>query len=282
MLQSLYDFLFQFIKFIKLSDIIDVTIVAYVIYKTIRLIRETRAEQLIKGIVILLVVTQLSDWLNLNTINFILKNTMQVGVLALLVVFQPELRRALEQMGRSRFGNMFVFEEYNTESSIALAIEEIAKAVHTLSQNRIGALMVIERDTKIGDIIRTGITMDSIISAELLVNIFIPNTPLHDGAVVIRENKIKAAACFLPLTQNQNLSKELGTRHRAALGISENSDAVVIVVSEETGKISFALDGDLTRNLTVETLKKALNKTIQISREKKNKKKLISWKGKGK
>jgi diadenylate cyclase len=267
---------------VKLSDIVDVMIVGYVIYKAIKLIRETRAEQLIKGIVILLVVTQLSDWLKLNTINFILRNTMQVGVLALLVVFQPELRRALEQMGRSRFGNMFNFEEYNTEGNIAMAIEEIAKAVHTLSQNRIGALMVIERYTKIGDIIRTGITMDSLISAELLVNIFIPNTPLHDGAVIIRENKIKAAACFLPLTQNQNLSKELGTRHRAALGISENSDAVVIVVSEETGKISVALDGDLTRNLTIETLKKALNKTLQTNRDKKSKKKLLSWKGKGK
>ncbi|MGE4283565.1 MAG: diadenylate cyclase CdaA [Clostridia bacterium] len=282
MLQNLYNFLLQLIKFIKLSDIIDIIIVAYVIYKAVRLISETRAEQLIKGIVVLLVVTQLSEWLNLNTINFILKNTMQVGVLALLVVFQPELRRALEQVGRSRFGNIFNFEEYNTESNIAFAIEEIAKAVQTLSQNRIGALLVVERDTKIGDIIRTGITMDATISAELLVNIFIPNTPLHDGAVIIRENKIKAAACFLPLTQNENLSKELGTRHRAALGMSENSDAVVVAVSEETGKISFALYGDLTRNLTVETLKKALNKTIQIGREKKRKKKLISWKGKSK
>ncbi|MDK2800297.1 MAG: diadenylate cyclase [Clostridiales bacterium] len=279
-IEKFSEYIFHYIKFIKFSDIIDVIIVAFAIYKAIRLIRETRAEQLIKGIVILLVVTQLSDWLQLNTINFILKNTMQVGVLALLVVFQPELRRALEQMGRSRFGNIFNFEEYSTEKDVNITIEEVAKAVQSLSQNRIGALIVFERETKIGDIIRTGITMDSMISAELLVNIFIPNTPLHDGAVIIRDSKIKAAGCFLPLTQNQNLSNELGTRHRAALGISENSDAVVIVVSEETGKVSVALDGDLTRNLTIETLKKALHKTLLINRDNKSKKKLLSWKGK--
>ncbi|NLY42383.1 MAG: TIGR00159 family protein [Clostridiaceae bacterium] len=280
MLQNVYSYIVHFFSFINISDIIDISIVAFVVYKLIKLIRETRAEQLIKGIVILLVVTQLSEWLKLNTINFILVNTMQVGVVALLVVFQPELRRALEQMGRSRFGNMFNFEEYDSENDINAVIEEISKAVQTLSQNRIGALIVLERDTKIGDIIRTGVTIDSVISAELLVNIFVPNTPLHDGAVIIRKNKIKAAACFLPLSQNQNLSKELGTRHRAALGISENSDAVVIVVSEETGKISIALDGDLTRNLTIEILKKALNKTLQSNRQKNNKKKLLSWKGK--
>lgn len=279
MLNSVFSFIYQYMKVIRLTDIIDIAIVAFVIYKGVRLIRETRAEQLIKGIVILLVVTQVSEWLQLNAINFILKNTMQVGVTALLVVFQPELRRALEHVGRSKFGNLFNFDE-NAENDIAKVIEEIAKAVQTLSQNRIGALIVIERDTKIGDIIRTGITLDSSISAELLVNIFVPNTPLHDGAAIIRENKIKAAACFLPLTQNQELSKELGTRHRAALGISENSDAVAIVVSEETGKISVALSGDLTRNLTVETLKKALNKTLQPNRSKKTKNKLLLWKEK--
>lgn len=279
MLNTIISHIFQYIRFIRLTDIVDIAIVAFVIYKGVSLIRETRAEQLIKGIVILLVVTQLSEWLQLNAINFILRNTMQVGVTALLVVFQPELRRALEHMGRSKFGNLFSFDE-NIESDITSVIEEIAKAVQILSQNRIGALIVIERDTKIGDIIRTGIILDSAITAELLVNIFVPNTPLHDGAVIIRENKIMAAACFLPLTQNQDLSKELGTRHRAALGISENSDAVTIVVSEETGKISVALAGDLTRNLTIETLKKALTKTLQLNRHKKNKNKLMLWKGK--
>ena len=282
MLQYIFSLILQYARIVRWIDIIDIAIVAFVIYKGVRLIRETRAEQLIKGIVILVVVTQLSIWLQLNAISFILKNTMQVGVTALLVVFQPELRRALEQMGRSRFGNLFNFDEFNAEGGLNTIIEEIAKSVQTLSQNRVGALIVLERDTKIGDIIRTGVTIDSVITAELLVNIFVPNTPLHDGAVIIRENKIKAAACFLPLTQNQNLSKELGTRHRAALGISENSDAVAIIVSEETGKISVALEGDLTRNLTVETLKKALNKTLQMNREKKSRNKLLLWKGKAK
>ncbi len=276
---TFFSFVLQYFRLIRFRDIVDVVIVGYVIYKGIKLISETRAEQLIKGIVILVVVTQLSEWLQLNTISFILKNTMQVGVVALLVVFQPELRRALEQMGRSKFGNIFNFEEMgDSEDAISDAIEEIASAVETLSDNRIGALIVIERDTKIGDIIRTGVTLDSLISAELLVNIFVPNTPLHDGAVIVRGNKIMAAACFLPLTENAYLSKELGTRHRAAIGISENSDSVAVVVSEETGKISVALEGDLTRNLTVETLKKALIKTLKINRHERRKNKLLLWK----
>ncbi len=280
MLENIYSYILQYIKLIRIVDFLDVIIVAYVIYQAIRLISKTRAMQLLKGIIILVVATQLSEWLQFNTINFILKNTMQVGVLAVLIVFQPELRRALEQMGRSRFSNLFNFEDNDAEENIDQRIEEISKAVKTLAEDRIGALIVIERETKIGDIIRTGTTLDAIISAEVLVNIFIPNTPLHDGAVIIRENKIKAAACFLPLTLNENISKALGTRHRAALGISESSDSVTIVVSEETGKISIALDGDLTRNLTVETLKKALKKTLFMNKdEKKSKKnKLLIWK----
>jgi diadenylate cyclase len=279
LLQNIFTFFSHYIRFVSITDIIDIAIVAYVIYKAVKLIRETRAEQLIKGIVILLVATQLSGWARLNVINSILRNTMQVGVVALLVVFQPELRRALEKMGRSRFSNIFNFEEYNLESDIVEVIEEIVKAVRAMAQSRIGSLIVIERNTKIGDIIRTGTTIDASVSSELILNIFIPNTPLHDGAIIIRDNKIKAAGCFLPLTQNQDLSKELGTRHRAALGISENSDAVVIVVSEETGKISVALNGDLTRNLTAETLNKALLKTLKPDNDKKNVKKLLSWKG---
>jgi diadenylate cyclase len=279
LLQDIITFFSHYIRFIRIADVIDIAIVAYVIYKAVKLIRETRAEQLIKGIVILLVATQLSGWLRLNVINSILRNTMQVGAVALLVVFQPELRRALEKMGRSKFSNLFNFDEYNTESDIVEVIDEIVKSVRIMTQSRIGSLIVIERNTKIGDIIRTGIVLDASVSSELIVNIFMPGTPLHDGAIVIRGDKIKAAGCFLPLTQNQDLSKEIGTRHRAALGISENSDAVVIVVSEETGRISFALNGDLTRNLTVETLRKALTKTLQTDNEKKNVKKFLSWKG---
>jgi len=178
----------------------------------------------------------------------------------LVVLFQPEFRRGLEQLGRSRFRNLFSFEEEDSTIKVKSLIEEIIKAVTEMSRTFTGALIVIERETKLGEIINSGINLDSNVTSELLINIFTPNTPLHDGAVVIRDNKIKAAACFLPLTENPNLSKELGTRHRAALGISEVSDAIVVVVSEESGRISVALNGGLTRNLTSDTLRKALSK----------------------
>lgn len=260
-------------------DIIDIAIVSFVIYKIIMWIKDTRAYQLIKGIVILIVITQISKWLNLNVINWLLTNTLSYGVLALLIVFQPELRRALEQIGRSQIWGKFFW--FGTDEELKLkwqnSIEEIIKAVIYLSKNKIGALIVIEGQTKIGDIINTGIIVDSEISSQLLINIFIPNTPLHDGAVVIREGKIKAAACFLPLSENRYISKELGTRHRAALGISENSDATAIVVSEETGVISVAYNGGLTRNLGPEALRKILSRPLKDEKEKNGFNNLLRW-----
>lgn len=259
-----------------IKAIIDIGVVAFVIYKLILLVKETRALQLIKGIVVILVAYYLSDLLGLRTIAYILKNTIQIVGLALVVLFQPELRRGLEQIGRSRFRNFFSFDEEGMNLQTTAVIEEVIRAATELSKTYTGALIVIERDTKIGEIINTGIQLDSNVSCELLINIFTPNTPLHDGAVIIRANRVVAAACFLPLTDNQNLSKELGTRHRAALGITEVSDAIVVVVSEETGKISFALSGGLTRNLTPDTLRKALNKNLL--EKKTNNKKLSLWK----
>ena len=249
------------------TDVVDIIIVAFIIYKGIRLVKETRAEQLIKGIIILLILLQLSYTFRLNTINFLIRNTMQFGVIAVLIVFQPELRRALEKVGRSRVSNIFNFEDNSAQNTLLFAVNSISDACANLSSDRIGALIVIERDTKLGEIIRTGVELESKVSRQLLINIFIPNTPLHDGAVVVRKDRIMAAGCFLPLTANQNLNKELGTRHRAAIGMSENSDAVVVVVSEETGQISMALEGDLTRNLTPETLKKALMKLLDDNRK---------------
>lgn len=281
MLSEAYNYILSIFKFVRPQDYIDIIVVAYVIYQGILLIRETRAIQLIKGIFILVILMQLSSWFQLHVINYILKNTMQVGLVALLVVFQPELRRALEQMGRSRFSNLFSFDDPNSPEAITAVVGQVCAAIDTMSDNRIGALIVIERKTKVGDIVRTGVTLNSEVSAELIVNIFVPNTPLHDGAVVIRENKIMAAACFLPLTQNDGLNSELGTRHRAALGISEISDCVVVVLSEETGKISLALDGTLTRNLSVDSLGKALLKILLPQIEKKPAKKLFQWKGNG-
>jgi len=201
--------------------IVDIGIVSYVIYKLIVLVKETRAWQLIKGILFIVVAAELSKWLGLKTIAYILGNTVQYIAIALVVLFQPELRRGLEQIGRSRFKDIFSFDEESTRIKVTALIEEIVKACSEMSRTYTGALIVIERDTKIGEIINTGTQLDSNVTAELLINIFTPNTPLHDGAVIIRDNRIKAAACFLPLTDNPNLSKELGTRHRAALGITE-------------------------------------------------------------
>ena len=263
-----------------LRAVIDIGIVSYVIYKLIILVKETRAWQLIKGILFILAATELSKLLGLRTINFILQNTLSVLAIGAIVLFQPELRRGLEQIGRSRFKDIFNLDETNSRIQTTALIEEIVKACTEMSKTYTGALMVIEKDTKVGEIINTGIQLDSSVSAELIMNIFTPNTPLHDGAAIIRDNRIKAAACFLPLTDNPNLSKELGTRHRAALGITEVSDSIAIVVSEESGKISFALNGGLTRNLTSDTLRKALNKNL-LEKNTPNKK-LTLWRAKAK
>lgn len=263
-----------------LKSIIDISIVSYVIYKLIQLVRETRAWQLVKGIIVILIVAMFSDLLQLRTLAYLLNRTIEIAGFALVVVFQPELRRGLERIGRSNFKNFFNFEENDNVIRTTFTIEEIVKAATELSRTKTGALIVVERDTKLGEIINTGTKLDSSVSAELIINIFTPNTPLHDGALILRDNKLKSAACFLPLTDNPNLSKELGTRHRAALGITEVSDCISVVVSEETGKISYALNGGLSRNLTPDTLRKALNRNL-LEKTSVNKK-LSLWKGKSK
>ncbi len=276
----------QFVEFLKelfysirIRDFVDIGIVAYLFYKVIGLIKETRAGQLIRGILLILLATQLSEWMKLYTINWILRNTMTVGVIALLVVFQPELRRALEHLGRSRFFADVLMGKQ--EDHPMNTIEEIIKAVQVLAQEKTGALIVIERETRLGDVIETGIKMDSLVTGELLLNTFIPNTPLHDGAMIIRNDRIMAAGCFLPLTENQNLSNQVGTRHRAGLGITESSDAVVVIVSEETGIISMALSGKLSRYLDIKSLKQIL---IDLLIEKDQQKPLqfnwIKWRNK--
>lgn len=263
-------FVQSYINIFRWNDLVDILLMATVIYWAIRFIRESRAAQLLKGILVFLIITQLSDWFDLNVLNFFLTNALQVGLLALVIVFQPELRRALEQMGRTKLGDIF-FKNSEENVEMEKSVIEICEAATTLSRLKMGALIVIERSTKVGDVILTGNLVEAKISAELLVNIFYPNTPLHDGAVIIRDNKIKAAGCLLPLSHNNDLSSELGTRHRAAIGMSENSDAIVIVVSEETGKISIAKRGALTRNFTGETLKRALEKSLLKLEEKSQK-----------
>ncbi len=253
---------------IRLRDIIDIMIVSFAFYKLFMLIRETRAEQLVKGIVVLLVATKASDILQLYTVFWILEKTMTVGVIALLIVFQPELRRALEYIGRTRFFTKSLIEI--KDEDINTITDEIVEATASLSRQKIGALIVLERDTGLSEVAETGTKINGKVSSGLLINIFIPNTPLHDGAVVIKEDIVKAAGCFLPLTDNMFLSKELGTRHRAALGITESSDSLAIVVSEETGVISVADSGTLTRYVDIKTLKEILLDVYKPNSQKQN------------
>lgn len=241
---------------IALNDIIDILIVAFVIYKLLGLIKQTRAEQLIKGVIVLVVATFVSDLLKLHTINWLLKGTVALGAVAILVVFQPELRRALEFMGRSKFVKA-PLGQMEKEKGKQITTQ-IVKAVENFSKDRVGALIIFEREIALTDIIETGTIVDAEISEQLIGNIFYEGSPLHDGAAIIRNGRLYAAGCVLPLTQNKNISKELGTRHRAGIGITENSDALVIIVSEETGIISMASDGQLSRFLDIKTVEKTL------------------------
>lgn len=237
-------------------DIIDIIIVAYVFYRLILIIRGTRAEQLIKGLVILLLAMIISDKAGLKTLNWILEKVMTVGLIAIPIVFQPELRRALEQLGR---GKIFKRSYWSWDpQEFDHFLEELTKAVPALVKKRIGALIIIERDTGLKDWVETGIAVEGMISAELLINIFFPRSPLHDGAVIVRGNQIVAAGCYLPLTDDPYLNKELGARHRAGLGITEQSDAVAVIVSEETGIVSVARNGVLTRYLDEKKLRHIL------------------------
>lgn len=247
-----------------LRVIIDVGIVAIVIFKLIQLIRETRAWQLLKGVLIILVATWVSDVAGLKTISFLLNNTLQLMAFALIVLFQAELRKALEKLGTSKFKNIFNLEEETLREEHEKAIEAVVEAAVYMAARRIGCLLVLEKDIKLGETIQTGTLIDSKVTAQLLEQIFIPNTPLHDGAVIIRKNKIVAASCFLPLTGNTTISRDLGTRHRSAIGITEISDCITVVVSEETGKISVAKGGSLVRNYDKDSLLKVLKSYLIV------------------
>ncbi|MCG9967424.1 diadenylate cyclase CdaA [Pelotomaculum terephthalicicum JT] len=257
------DYLKTILKF-NLSSIIDILIVAFVVYKLMLLIKGTRAVQLIKGLAVLLIATALSSMLNLDTMNWLLRQAMTALVVALPVVFQPELRRALEKLGRGRLFNYTQLTPLvPAEVGQVKVITEITRAAMILSKNKIGALIVIEKETGLGEHIDTGSKIDGLVSAEFLVNIFIPKTPLHDGAVIIRGNRVAAAACFLPLSENPYLISSLGTRHRAGIGISEHSDAVAVIISEETGAISVAVEGMLNRHLDESGLQEKLTSHLK-------------------
>mgnify|MGYP000556861206 FL=1 len=246
--------------------IIDIIIVIFLIVKVVKILKGSRAMQLIKGILFLIIITWLSGIFNLQILNYILTTIMTYGVILLIVLFQPELRRALEQLGSSNKWTKYFGLEKDIISKTKEGIYKIVLAVVELSKNKTGALIVIERDIKLKEIISTGVTLNAEISPQLLVNIFTPNTPLHDGAVVIKDNKIAAAACMLPLANDEDIARELGTRHRAAIGMSKESDAIIIVVSEETGRISIAKEGTLIADLKEEAIKKILISNIITKR----------------
>lgn len=265
---DIFNQIWNIIMSIKLIDIIDILVLSYLIYNLWKLVRETRAGLLVKGIIFLLLAYLLVRLLEMKTLTFILSNAFNVGLFALLVIFQPELRRALEKVGRSKVTKIGLLAMANSQDDITskweTAIEAIVDSCEELSATTTGALIVIERQSRLGEQIDTGTIMNALPSRELFGNIFYPKTPLHDGAVIMRDGIILAAACFLPKPQKEELiNKQLGSRHRAAIGMSENSDAVIIVVSEETGTISVAENGELTRNFTRDSLKKLLrNKLI--------------------
>ena len=241
---------------IAITDILDILIVAYIFYKVLGFIRDSRAEQLLKGVLVLLAVAFLSDVLQLHVLNFIMRGTLAVGVLALIILFQPELRRALERMGR---GSLFRIKMDPLDKEKAKdVVAEFVVAAEDMAAERTGALIVFERDTSLTDIIETGTIIDAEVSAQMIENIFYKGSPLHDGAMVVRGTKLHAAGCVLPLTDNMEIPKSLGTRHRAGIGISEKSDALVLIVSEETGIITLVEDGVLERYLDGKTLEKRL------------------------
>ena len=245
--------------------IIDIALVVFLAYQLLRIVKDSRAWQLAKGIIFLVVANALSALFKLNILHYILSAIMNWGVILLIIIFQPELRRALEQLGTSKLTRFFGIEK-DIITKTKEDIYKIVIAATELSNQKKGALIVIERDIEIKDIIATGVIVDAEVSPQLLVNIFEPNTPLHDGAVIIGNNKIEAAACMLPLSQATNISTALGTRHRAAIGMSKESDSIVVVVSEETGKISVAKDGNLIADVREDTLKKILISNIVTKR----------------
>lgn len=264
-MQIFFDHIHKYLQILRINDVFDIAIVAIILYFLISLVRETRAMQLLKGIAMLGVVLILSRALNLTALNYIINTLLQYGAFALIVIFQPELRTMLERMGRFRVGRIIELNTNEAETRSKMTIASVAKAAADMSKTKTGALIVLERGTKLGEFLSTGTQINADVSSRLLENIFVPNTPLHDGAVIIRDNKILTAGCVLPLTANNNISPNLGTRHRAALGLSEVTDAVIVVVSEETGTISIALNASLTRNLSGEALEKALIKIMSRS-----------------
>lgn len=270
-LLSFWELIVYVISGMRLVDVLDIIVITFIIYKCIGFFRQTRGGQLVKGLVVLLVMVLIVQWFDMVMVKWLLVKLMDSILIVAVIIFQPEIRRALEQVGTSRIGTFgraggADFETKQVENMI----NSVSKAAGTMQEQKCGALMILERTTQLGEIIATGTVIDAKPSSSLICNIFYPKSPLHDGGMILRGGKVHAAGCILPLTQNSELSKALGTRHRAALGMSENSDAVVVVVSEETGTISVAVNGELRRDFDAITLQTELTSLLLENREKKS------------
>ena len=266
------EFVGRLLLTVKVTDLLDIAVMAFVIYKLLKLVKSTRAANLLKGVFIFLLALWLSGVAELHGINFILNNMMEMGVLALIVLFQPELRSILEQVGSSKLNFLGFFSKEREASVMESAIRQTVVACTEMSKSRTGVLIVFERELLLDDMVRSGTVLDAAVSSELLKNIFFVKAPMHDGAVIVRQGRILGAGCMLPLSKNVNLSRDLGMRHRAGIGMSENSDAVVVIVSEETGSISVAIGGMLKRHLMPETLENILRNELIPQEETEEKK----------
>ena len=256
----------NYLVLVRFTDILDVVIIAFLVYKLLDLVKSTRAENILKGVVMFLLALWLSEIFHLNGIAYILGNMVQVGILALIILFQPEIRQILEKLGSKNIRLLRAFTPAQQQTELEKAIDQTVIACSEMSQTKTGVLIVFERHIQLDDMVRSGTTLDAAVSSELLKNIFFVKAPMHDGAVIIRHGRILGAGCMLPLSKNVNLSRDLGMRHRAGIGMSENSDAVVVIVSEETGSISVAVGGMLKRHLMPETLSKLLRNELMPRR----------------
>lgn len=267
-MENILDTVFHYLRTFAWLDALDILITAFLIYQVLKLVRGTSVESVIKGIVMLIILYFIADFFGLNVIHFVLKNTMQIGLVALLIMFQPELRKMLESLGRNKLSSLLRREE--NETDVRVMIREVVDACSSMSWSRTGALIVFERNKPLDEILTAATELDAKATSELIKNIFFVKAPLHDGAMVIRQARIKAAGCVLPLTENEALPKELGTRHRAGIGITESADAVSVIVSEETGVISAAQGGAIRRNLSPEALENLLIHELIEVQENKN------------
>ncbi len=256
------------ISLLRVADAVDILIVAVLVYFLLKFIRDSHTVRLLKGVILIIIAVQVVYFFNLHVTSYIITKCAQIGVIALVVIFQPELRRALEQVGKTSLNGWFSGDSSNDKMTSEM-IDQVAAAAREMSETRTGALIVIERGSDINSLVSGGVVLDSMVSAELLKNLFVPNTPLHDGAVVIRENRITLAACVLPLSKNPNIATALGTRHRSGIGISEMADVVAVIVSEETGIISVAYKGELERDFDEETVKERLKELLEVNSESK-------------